>query len=48
MLEIKEHLTSVLEVRVAKPQRGSMEALIFHRNITKLLRTYVAIGCEGL
>ena len=37
MLEIKEHLTTVLKVRVGKPQRSSMEAFIFHRNITKII-----------
>ena len=35
MLEVKEHLTTVKEVRVGKPQCDSMETLIFHRNITK-------------
>ena len=40
-LEVKEHLTTVLEVRVGKPQRDSIEALIFHRDITKNLCTSV-------
>ena len=29
-----QRLTTVLEELVGKPQRGSMEAFIFHRNIT--------------
>ena len=37
MLEVKEHLTTVLEELVGKPQRDSMEAFIFLRNITKTL-----------
>ena len=46
MLEVNEYLTTtVLEVlRVGKPQRGSMEALIFHRNITKSL--YPLVECH--
>ena len=36
MLEVKENLTAVLErVRGGKPQLGSMEVLVFNRNITK-------------
>ena len=31
MLEVKQHLTTVLEELEGKPQRGSMEAFIFHR-----------------
>ena len=35
MLEVKEHLTTVLEELVGKPQRGSMEALILHGTLLK-------------
>ena len=35
MLQVTEHLTIALEeLRVGKPQSGSMEALIFYRKIT--------------
>ena len=37
MFEVKQRLTTVLEELVGKPQRGSMEAFIFHINITKTL-----------
>ena len=37
MVILKQHLTTVLEVLVGKPERGSIEALIQHGNITKTL-----------
>ena len=40
MLEVKEHLTTVSEELVGKPQRGSMEALIL---LTETLRPSVCV-----
>ena len=37
MLEIKDHLTTVIKELVGIPQRGSMEEFILHRNITKTI-----------
>ena len=35
MLQVKEPLTTVIEVRLGKSQIGSMKALIFHRTLLK-------------
>ena len=43
MLQVKEHLTTVLDC--IRRVSGSMQALVFHRNIIKTLRTYLVKNC---